>query len=97
MTHWAISILAATFSCLVFALIDSKVKYVEKLSIKIKSRTLRIALFILGAVLLGVLSAAVRMVTLDIFGNELLAEITQWIIFGAFLPFVLGGISSKRN
>ena len=94
---WIIPILAVTVSGVVFALIYSKIRLLEKVNTKIKSRPLRITLFLFAAVLLGVVSAAVGIVTRNISENEIWAEIVQWAIFGAILPFVLGGISSKNG
>ena len=96
LTDWIIPILAVTASGVVFALIYSKIGLFEKVNIRIKSRPLRIMLFILAAVLFGIVSAIVRRVMLNISEIELLAEITQWAMFGAILPFVIGGISSKN-
>ena len=93
LTDWAVPILVAAISGVVFTLIYSKIRLLEKVNNKIKSRTLRITLFILAAVLTGVVSSVVR----NISDNELLAEIVQWTIFGAIMPFVIGGITSKNG
>ena len=97
MTDWIIPIIAVVISGLIFTLIDHKLGLVEKISSRIKSKALGIVLFILGAVLVGVLMALVSRVTLNISENELLADILGWVIMGAFMPFAIGGISSKSD
>ena len=75
-------------------LVDNKVRYVDKLysRLKIESRIFRILLFIVVAVIIGILGVLVQRGVMRISGNERLAEIARWVIFGACIPFLLGGM-----
>jgi hypothetical protein len=90
-------ILAGAISAVVFSLIDAKVGYVKKVYSKAKTHTLRVLLFIMASFLLGGLGVIARRVIFSVSDNELLSIIVEWAVFGAVLPFVIGGITSKKG
>ena len=90
-----ISLLFMIIPAMTLTLVDNKVRYVEKLysRLKIKNRVFRILLFIIVAVIIGILGVLVQRGVMRISDNERLAEAARWIIFGACIPFLLGGVS----
>ena len=93
------SILGVVVSAVVFALIDSRLRYTEKikkalrldvLGKKIKSRALAISLIVVMALLFGIFNAVVNRTVLHFSENEMLAEVASWVAFGALLPFLMG-------
>ena len=92
-----VSIVTVAVSVLIFALVDNKVGYTEKIALKIKKPALRIVLFILAVFIMGVLSAVIERVVLDISGSELLSDIAQSFVFGALIYFLVSGVTSKKD
>ena len=51
----------------------------------------------MASFLLGGLGVIARRVVFSVSDNELLSIIVEWAVFGAVLPFVIGGITSKKG
>ena len=96
MSFW-ISITIAVVCMVTFGLINKKVMYADKLSIKVENPVLRVALFVLMAVIIGVFTGIVERIAYLLSDNELLAEIVKWLVLGALFPFLLYGITSKSG
>ena len=95
-----VGLITGIISAVIFSIVNNKIKYSEKVALKIrkhvKSRLGRVLIYLIMIILFSIIIATVEWLVTDISENERLAEIVLGALFGALMTLFTGYVQSNN-
>ena len=95
-----VGLITGIISVLIFSIVNNKIKYSEKVALKIrkhvKSRLGRVLIYLIMIILFSIIIATAEWLVTDISENERLAEIVRGALFGALMTLFTGYVQSNN-